>query len=190
MAPQSYLVFDRSLTNYSNITLLSTDPSGFVPSSASDTITNIVFGTCAVAIGIITIWQGRKTWNAWRAQHLLAASVTEGICSPFDARFPMLTLHEAHAIAGVDNGLHHAQAPNLVGSTVEGEASTTPIVGQNDTSWCTSVASSPTIKLTPASSTAIWPYEGEDRTSAPALPPPETCLILAKVILKDKGSCC
>ena len=102
----------------------------------------------------------------------------------------MLTLHEAHAIAGVDNGLHHAQAPNLVGSRVEGEASTTPIVAQNDTSWCTSVASSPTIKLTPASSTEIWPYEGEDQTSAPTLPPPETCLILARVILKDKGSCC
>ena len=169
MAPQSYLVLDRSSTNSSNITLLSADPSAFVSSSTSDMITSIVFGTCAVATGIITIWQGRKAWNAWRVQHLVAASVTEGICSPFDARFPMLTLHEAHGIEDVDRHLHHAQALTLVGRRVEGEALTTPIVGQNDTSRCTSVASSQTIKSPAASSTETWSYDGEDRTSAPTL---------------------
>ena len=190
MAPQSYLVIDRSLTNSSNITILSTDPPAFVSSSASDTITTIVFGTCAVAIGIITIWQGRKAWNTWQAQHLVAASATEGICSPFDDRFPMLTLHEAHCLEGVDRQRHHAQAPTLVGRRVESEALTTPIVGQNNKPRWTSVTSSPNIKLPPASSTEIWPYEGEDRTSAPTLPPPEISLILARVILKDKTPCC
>lgn len=33
--------------------------------SSSDTITNTVFGLCAVVIGALTIWQGRRVWRLW-----------------------------------------------------------------------------------------------------------------------------
>lgn len=28
-------------------------------------ITNTVFGLCAVAIGMVSIWQGRRAWKIW-----------------------------------------------------------------------------------------------------------------------------
>ncbi|KAL8792980.1 MAG: hypothetical protein Q9195_004384 [Heterodermia aff. obscurata] len=37
------------------------------PSSYSDTITNIFFGLCALAVGIITVWQARKHYRMRRA---------------------------------------------------------------------------------------------------------------------------
>ncbi|KAG7009385.1 hypothetical protein G7Y79_00002g005000 [Physcia stellaris] len=36
------------------------DTSSSSPSSYPDTITNIVFGLCALAVGIVTIWQARR----------------------------------------------------------------------------------------------------------------------------------
>ncbi|KAL8826137.1 MAG: hypothetical protein Q9191_003984 [Dirinaria sp. TL-2023a] len=32
-------------------------------STSSDTTTNAFFGSCAVVIGVITIWQGRRVWK-------------------------------------------------------------------------------------------------------------------------------
>ena len=39
-------------------------PHGPSPLTA-ETITNIVFGICTVALGGIMIWQGRKAWELW-----------------------------------------------------------------------------------------------------------------------------
>lgn len=33
--------------------------------TSSDTITNTVFGLCAIIIGALTVWQGRKVWRLW-----------------------------------------------------------------------------------------------------------------------------
>jgi len=33
--------------------------------TSSDTITNTVFGLCAIIIGALTVWQGRKVWRIW-----------------------------------------------------------------------------------------------------------------------------
>ena len=41
-----------------NGSMINTSPSS--PSSYSDTITNIVFGLCALAVGMVTIWQARR----------------------------------------------------------------------------------------------------------------------------------
>lgn len=34
-------------------------------STSSDTTTNAVFGSCAVVIGVLTVWQGRRLWKLW-----------------------------------------------------------------------------------------------------------------------------
>ena len=34
-------------------------------SNYSDTITNTVFGLCAIFIGGLTVWQGRRVWRLW-----------------------------------------------------------------------------------------------------------------------------
>ena len=47
-----------------------------VPST--DTITNIVFGLCAVMVGTITVWQGRKLLRTWYARHVDEIEVYDG----------------------------------------------------------------------------------------------------------------
>lgn len=37
----------------------------FKVASSSDTIINTVFGLCAVVIGALTVWQGRRVWRLW-----------------------------------------------------------------------------------------------------------------------------
>ena len=34
-------------------------------STPSDTIATSVFGVCALVIGLVTIWQGRRLYNTW-----------------------------------------------------------------------------------------------------------------------------
>ena len=40
------------------------------------TISNIVFGVCACAIGGVTIWQGYKAWTIWRVHGALSSGST------------------------------------------------------------------------------------------------------------------
>ena len=66
MAPHAYLTVNASLTS----DLYHLSPF-FTPSqsSSSETIINVVFGVCAVAIGMISIWQSHKAWKIWHANY-------------------------------------------------------------------------------------------------------------------------
>lgn len=57
-----------------------------LPMSA-ETITNIVFGTIAVIVGIITIWQGYKAWATRRYHH--AVKRADGTIAPNKSIFPL-----------------------------------------------------------------------------------------------------
>ena len=62
MAP-SYAMF-----NGTHVLATSSSP------TASETITNIVFGLCALTVGGVTIWQGRNAWKLWMRFHGSRAS--------------------------------------------------------------------------------------------------------------------
>lgn len=60
------LMLDRSSANASNSRFLSKEPPAAAPPFTPELVTNIFFGICAIAVGIVTIWQGRKAWDTWR----------------------------------------------------------------------------------------------------------------------------
>lgn len=39
------------------------------PTSSTETITSIIFGLCALVVGLITIWQSNKARRTWRAHY-------------------------------------------------------------------------------------------------------------------------
>lgn len=54
---------------------------------SAETITNIVFGTIAVIVGIITIWQGYKAWATRRYHHVVKRA--DGTVAPNKSSFPL-----------------------------------------------------------------------------------------------------
>ena len=51
-------------------------------STTSDTITNTVFGLCAVVIGVLTVWQGRRLWRQWQDSTNENRSLRHGVFVP------------------------------------------------------------------------------------------------------------
>ena len=67
MAPHPYPSINGSLIEVpgqGHYTIHSSAPSSF-----SEIIIAIVFGLCAFAIGMITIWQSHKAWKIWHATY-------------------------------------------------------------------------------------------------------------------------
>ncbi len=74
MAPQPYPALKDAQTFAS---------SSLASSPSSDAVINIVFGLCAVGIGILTIWQSRGAWRAWRGGHRRASEEGGGMSLVF-----------------------------------------------------------------------------------------------------------
>lgn len=68
IAPSTYIPVNGSII-----------PTSTSASGTPETITNIVFGLCALTIGGLTIWQGRKAWNMWMAYAAERAGAEEGM---------------------------------------------------------------------------------------------------------------
>ena len=68
MAPPSFTSSNRTLALSSSL-----DP------ATSETVTNIVFGLCALTVGGITIWQGIKARGLWMNYLTLRNIIVEGI---------------------------------------------------------------------------------------------------------------
>ena len=59
----------------------SSSPSPASSFAAGEIITNSIFGICALAVGVATIWQGNRLWRLWRASQHHHAYELEGILS-------------------------------------------------------------------------------------------------------------
>lgn len=68
MAPSTYVPVNGSVF-----------PNSASASGTPETVTNIVFGLCALTIGGLTIWQGRKAWKMWIAHAAARAGAEEGM---------------------------------------------------------------------------------------------------------------
>lgn len=68
MAPSVYVPVNGSII-----------PASGSASETPETITNIVFGLCALAIGGLTIWQGRKAWKMWMNHAAARGGAEEGM---------------------------------------------------------------------------------------------------------------
>ena len=71
MAPPTYVPVNGSV--------FPTSTSASPASGTPETITNIVFGLCALTIGGLTIWQGSKAWNMWMAYAAARAGAEESM---------------------------------------------------------------------------------------------------------------
>lgn len=86
MVPHPHSSINGSLITHT----FSTIKSSPLPYS-SETITTIVFGLCALSLGVITIWQSRKAWRIWHANYersSYAQGTTGTPFAPFNAYSP------------------------------------------------------------------------------------------------------
>ena len=67
--------------------------------SSSEIVVNVIFGTCALAIGIISIWQGHRAWRLWHPVQRHGTYELEGTRAPSIVHGKSWLTHGAYGIA-------------------------------------------------------------------------------------------
>lgn len=95
MAPHPLTPFNGSFVNDSNSVKFSS-------SSSSDAITTSIFGLFALAVGIVTIWQGHRAYKLLHAARYTHAFELEGASSLMFIRFSNFSLLVMKAAIALD----------------------------------------------------------------------------------------
>lgn len=67
--------------------------------SSNEIVVNVIFGICALAIGIISIWQGHRAWRLWHPVQRHGTYELEGSWAPFTVHGRSWLTHGAYGVA-------------------------------------------------------------------------------------------